>query len=123
MTKVRAAAATGDFGALHEMAAVIVFGDASGGERGGETRPAAAGIELVRRCEQRFAAADATVGAIIVTIPVFTSEGAFGTFFAGYGILDFTQLCAPFGLGLADGGLGVLVSERHRVHYNRVDAN
>ncbi len=123
MAKMRAAAAASDFSTAHVMAAVIMFGDPGGSERGAEAWPAAAGIELVDGREQCFAAANAAISAVIVTIPVFTGEGALSPLFAGNQILDLGQLCAPFGERLADGGRGVLVLARHRVHYNRVDAN
>ena len=104
MAEVAAATAADDLGATHEQAAILMLGDAFGSERGGEAGPATAGIEFGRRLEQRFAAADAAIGAGILAVPVFAAEGALGAFLAGDVVLHGRELRAPFGFGLADPG-------------------
>lgn len=113
-------ATASDFGTQHVVGPVFMFGNAGGVERGGETGPAATGVELVGGGKQRLAATDAAVGALVVAIPVFASEGAFGTFFARNLKLKLGQLCLPFSNRFVNrrGGWAA-----HGAHYNRDDAN
>lgn len=106
MAEVGAAAVAGDFGAEHAEAAVDVLVDQVLVVRAVEARPAAARVELGFGAEERCVAADAAVGAGVVAVPVDAGEGAFGALAAGYLVLEFVQLLAPFGVGLVDSGHG-----------------
>ena len=70
--------AASDFGAVHVVAGVVVFGDDRTVDRLGEARPAAAGLEFVGRAEERFAADHVHVQARREEVIVFVAEGAFG---------------------------------------------
>src|ERR1035437_182280 len=102
MAEMGVAALAETFGALHAMAGVRRSGDIGGVKRAGEAWPAAAGIEFVSRVEQRSAAADATVYALVVAVPIFACEGCFGAFFLRHMVLPWRKLCAPFGFRLED---------------------
>src|SRR6185437_16177835 len=70
----------------------------------GEARPAAAGVELGIRLEQRLAAAGAGIGAFAVLVLIFAGEGPLGRLLAQHGVLHRAQLLAPLGFALDDLG-------------------
>ena len=74
--------------------------------------PAAAGVELGGRFEQRRAAAHAQVLAGIEVVPVLAGEGALGGGMAGHLVLHGVERLAPFGVALADGVARVVVVVR-----------
>ncbi len=63
-------------------------------------RPAAAGVELRARLEQRRAAADAVVAAGLEVVPVFAGERALGGGVARHLVLHRVELLAPLRVGL-----------------------
>src|SRR5436190_12882757 len=64
--------------------------------------PAAAGVELGVRLEQRRAAAYAFVLAWVPVVPVFAGEGPLGGGVARHLVLHWVELGTPFGVGLLD---------------------
>ena len=78
MAEVGVRDAASDFGAVHVVAGVVVFGDDRAVDRLGEARPAAAGLEFVGRAEERFAADYVHIQARREEVVVFVAEGAFG---------------------------------------------
>jgi hypothetical protein len=85
--------------ALHEKAVIGFGAHVFLGGGGKETRPAAAGIELLVASEQRGAAADATVRAGFVVVPIPPGEGALGALLTRYRVLLRRQLLPPFRIG------------------------
>src|SRR4051794_37711031 len=98
MAQVRIALLAQRFGALHEMAVVVLRRDVIRRRGLPEARPARARFELVLRAEKLGAAAAAAIDALLVVVPVLPREGAFGAFPARD--LEFfgRQLLAPLGI-------------------------
>ena len=67
-------------------------------DRGGETGPAAAAVELLGRGEQRLAGDDVDVEAGFVVVPEFVAEGRFGGRFLRDGKLRRVQPCNGVGI-------------------------
>src|SRR5512134_44081 len=100
--EVRGAARAVHLRAAHEVARVLLRLDRVGRDRLPVGRPAGPGVELVRRAKQRLAAADATVHALLVVVPVLPAERALGAVLARNAVLLVGELLAPLGVGLDD---------------------
>ena len=97
MAQMRAAPPTGDLRPHHPVAAVFMEFDILLRNRLPETRPTCARVKLCIRNEQGRAAADASVEASFVIVPVFASEGSFRAGLAG----DRASRCRQFSPPLA----------------------
>lgn len=73
--------------AAHELTVVHGRGNRRLDHRAPETGPSGSGIELMIRVEQGVAAADAGIGACVVTVPVGARESGFGALLLSYAIL------------------------------------
>lgn len=102
MAKMGAALAASHFGAHHAPAYILVLGDIFRHCRLVETGPAAARIKLCLRAEKFGFAANATISARIMTIPVNAGKGPLGAFFSGDMILLSGELLAPVNITLGD---------------------
>src|SRR5881392_3684072 len=91
-----------DLSADHAVADIALLVDMAVHGGRGETRPAAAGVELGIGFEQRLAAAGAGIGALAVLVLIFTGERPLGRLLAQHGVLHRRQLLAPLGLALDD---------------------
>src|SRR5215470_2442756 len=100
VTEMRIARRAQYFSALHEEAPVLLGAKVLLGHRRIEARPAAAGVELGRRVEQRRAAAYARVGSGLFGGPVLAAEGCFGPLLPCHAVLLRRELLLPFGVGL-----------------------
>src|SRR6185369_2988119 len=89
-------------GADHAVADIALLVDMAVHGGRGEARPAAAGIELGIRFEQRLAAAGAGIGARAVLVLILAGKRPLGRLLAQHGILHRRQFLAPFGLALDD---------------------
>src|SRR5699024_4348077 len=79
------------FGALHAVAAIVVFIHAFAADGTGETGPAAAAVEFVAGGEQRFAGDDVDVQAGLVVFVELVCERALGGGILGYAALQRCQ--------------------------------
>ena len=95
------------FGADHAVREVALLVDVAVDRWGGETRPAAAGVEFRVGFEQRLAAAGANIGAPGFGVLVLARERPLGRLLAQHRILHRRQLLAPFGFALLNLGLCV----------------
>src|SRR5262245_7032592 len=91
-------------GAPHKQAAVLMGAHRLFRRRLVEAGPTGARVELGAGVEQRLAATDAFVHAIVVVVPVLAGEGAFGAVLAGHAVLLRRQLLAPLLIRLAGSG-------------------
>jgi len=91
-----------DLGAPHAMTRVGLFTDVCRVERLEIARPAAARVELGVRFEQRRAAADAGVDAVLVVVDVFAGARRFGCRVARHAVLHRREQLLPLGIGLDD---------------------
>src|SRR5262249_31717926 len=98
MPQMRVAFLAQHFGALHEQRIVLLRLNVFVSRRRPETRPAGAGIELLRGPEQRRAAARAAVEAVLVVVPVPAREGTLRAGLAGDGKLVGRQFLLPLSL-------------------------
>src|SRR5438270_4409714 len=78
MAEMRIAVAAADFGAFHSERAVRFFGDVALRDRLGETGPAAPAVELIERCEKRFATDNIDINAGPMIVPILISKRRFG---------------------------------------------
>src|SRR5262249_43684344 len=95
VTEMRIARRAQYFGALHEEAPVLLGAEVLLGHRRVEARPAAAGVELRRRVEQRRAAAYARISSGFVGGPILAAEGRFGAFLPCHAVLLGRELFLP----------------------------
>ena len=100
MAEMAAATRTEDFGTDHAVAEITLLIDMALDGRTGETRPAAAGVELGIGLKQRLPATGADIGARPMLMLVFARERPFGRLLAQYGILHGCQFFAPLCLAL-----------------------
>src|ERR1700693_4387182 len=91
-----------DFRAFHKQAVVGLGLHVLLGGGGGKARPTGAGIEFLVRSEQGVTAADATVTAGFVVVPITAGESALRALLASDGKLVRRELAFPFGVGLHD---------------------
>src|ERR1700752_1947073 len=98
VAQVRAAVVAAHLDAHHAMALVDDTLDHFAVDRLEVARPAAPGVELRVRLEQRSSAADAVVLAGVPVIPVLAAEGPFGGGMARHFELHGVELGPPFGL-------------------------
>src|ERR1700756_1521100 len=110
MAQMRAAVLALHFDAQHAVRAVGFLGDHFAVDRLEVARPAAAGVELGVRFEQRRAAADAVIDAAVPVVVIAAGEGALGGRVARHLVFDVGELFAPLGVVfLHGGGAGVEV--------------
>ena len=102
MSEMRVAYVAQNFGAYHAMTAIDVLTDIGGIERLEVARPAATGVELGVGLEQRRAAADAGVDAVLVVVDVFAGARRFGCRVARHAVLHRREQLLPLGIGLDD---------------------
>src|SRR5881397_760281 len=88
------------FDTAHAIAVVSFRLDVAPRHRVGEARPTGSRVELRGAVEERLAAADTAVNAILMVVPVRAGEGALGALFTGYVILVGRQLLLPLLFGL-----------------------
>lgn len=106
MAKMGATAGAANFGAYHAMAAVSVERDCLGCDTLPETGPSRAGVKLGVRTEKIGAAADTSIGAPALVIPINARERPFSAPLASDPILLWREALAP--LGIVE-GFGALV--------------
>src|SRR4051812_31229168 len=118
MAQVPAASRAHDFGAHHEVRAVLAGLDGLAEHRVGEARPAGAGLELRVGAEQRVAAAGAAVDAVALLVDVLALPRALRGGVAQDVVLVGVELLAPLLVGLCDllGLLHVAPVERSAPH-------
>ena len=97
MTQVAVADIAQDFGAQHAMRAVGLFAYIVAVDCYKIARPAATGIKLGVRGEQRGATAHAAIDAVFVVIPVASCKWPLGAFLARDIIFFRRKLGFPFG--------------------------
>src|SRR5208282_199463 len=102
VSQVGVAAAAFHLDAAHPITVVRLGGHVFAGDGRVEAGPSAARLEFGFRVEQRSAAADAAVDALLVMVPVFAGEGGFCGGTAGHGILRGVELLLPFLFRLVD---------------------
>ena len=100
MTQMSAAVLAMNLDSAHAVAVVDFRLDIAVRHRRGKARPAGAGVELRGAVEQRLAAANAAVEAILMIVPVRASERALSTLFTGYVVLLGRELFLPVFVGL-----------------------
>src|SRR3546814_13795119 len=101
MAEVAVAMRRAHLGADHAMRAVLQLVHVGRHDRLGEAGPAAAGLELVGRGEQRLAGNDVDVLARELVIVILPREGALGRALLGHPVLLWRELSACLvGLGL-----------------------
>ena len=109
VTQVAAAAVAADLDPDHAVALVDNALDDLAVDRLVVARPAAAGVKLGAAFEERRAAADAVVAAVVEVIPVLAGESALGGGVAGHLVLHAVELGTPFCVALAHRVAGVVV--------------
>src|SRR3546814_261892 len=87
MAEVAVAVHRAHLGADHAKGVVAPLFDVLRHDRLGEARPAAAGLELVARGEQRLAGNDVDVDARLLVVVVLAREGPFGAVLLGHLVL------------------------------------
>src|SRR5947208_593558 len=102
VTEVGPAGPAAHFDAHHAVRAVGDALDHVGVDRLPVARPAAAGVELGARSEQRSAAADAVVAAVVPVVPVLAGERPLGGRVARHLVLHGVELLAPLRIALLD---------------------
>lgn len=102
MTQVRTAFFTMDFNAPHAVTGVLGGFDGVSGDRFEKTGPTGTGLEFSAGIEQRFTATDTGILTVVMAIPVFTTEGAFGAVLPRHPILFFVELLLPLGVGFVE---------------------
>src|SRR4051812_48987721 len=100
MAEVAATGGAHDLGAHHPTARVGLLVDRLVARRGGERRPAAAGVVLGVGDEELGVAAGTVVGAGLEDMVVLARERRLGALLAQDPILLRVELGAPLGLGL-----------------------
>src|SRR5947209_6055798 len=100
VAEVAAAPAARHLGPEHPIAPVLVLLDLALGERPGEARPAAAGVELRVRGEELLPAAGASIHAGVLRVPIPAGEGPLRPLLPQDAVLLGRQLLPPLGLGL-----------------------
>src|SRR5690606_26063515 len=100
MAQMRIADVANDFGADHVMRAIDALAHVFLIDRLEIAGPAAAGIELGIRFEQRRAATDAGVSACLLEMGVFTGSRPLGRGLAGDFVLDRAELRPPLVIAL-----------------------
>src|SRR5690348_15335035 len=98
MAEMAVAFRTQHLGANHAVAAVALLVDMTVDRRRGETRPAAARVELGIGFEQRLSAAGADIDSLAVLVLVFAGKRTLGRLLAQHGVLHRRQVLAPFAL-------------------------
>src|SRR6185312_3890792 len=100
VSEVGAAGGAGGFDAPHAESPVFMLFDGVRGDGVVEAGPAAAGVELGLRLEQRSIAGGAVVQAIGVVVGQGAGEGTLRALFAHHVVLLRRELGAPFGVSL-----------------------
>ncbi len=91
MAQVRVATTAEQLDPAHAVAEVGALHDAGGFQLGMKAGPPATGIELAVRVEQRQAAANAMIRALLPALIVLTAEGGLGPGQARHTVLLITQ--------------------------------
>ena len=99
VTQMGIAAGTTHLGALHTVAAVVVFGQEVGVDGFGEGRPAAARLKLVGGEEERLAGGDVYIDALAKLCGIFVGVGALRGGLLGDGILEVGKTGFEVGIG------------------------
>src|SRR6476619_5831477 len=97
--EMAAAGGTGDLGANHPVARIVMRVDALERHRLDEARPTRARVELRVGPEQLRPAAGAAVHAGRLRVGIRAGEGALGALLAQYVVLVRAEAAAPLGLG------------------------
>src|SRR5205807_7515955 len=119
VAQVGAAGAADHLGADHAVGAIGALVHVLGVDWLVEAGPAGAGLELGLGVEERLAAADAAVRAIVVAVPVLAREGSLGARPARDLVLLVGQLLTPLLIGLVHLGVHISKSQRTALRYAR----
>src|SRR5271157_2242896 len=114
VSQMSIAGAAEDLGTGHPHAAIILGADVLRIYRLPEAGPACSGVELRGRIEQRRAAADAPVDALVLVVPVLPREGRLSAFLTGHMVLLGGQFASPLSVALGDLGRSFVRCSRHR---------